>query len=77
MQIIRDLNRIAASTESSLYGIVKKANSSLFEIADYLQKVDSTFLDGEHRQFSQKEERIIRHLFRFYYILIKQTLETF
>ena len=36
MQIIGDLSRIAASTENILQGVVKKANSSLNEIASYL-----------------------------------------
>jgi hypothetical protein len=36
MQIIRDVNRVAASTEIILQGVVKRAICSLNEIADYL-----------------------------------------
>lgn len=36
MQIIRDVNRVAASTEIILEGVVKRAIHSLNEIADYL-----------------------------------------
>jgi hypothetical protein len=36
MQIIRDVNRVAASTEIILEGVVKRAICSLNEIADYL-----------------------------------------